>query len=351
MVSVLTVASASACNFQVPPFLVQKGARLSHFSCDDLTPSCCAGVQDVVSVTGSGKGLSPEQVTKDTIGTCGRADQVNLYNCAVTKAPQIVPAGKEGKVRQIIKSKFCGNVEVKSTSMDGSGQCSFSKGGHTLQIDGVSTGCCAAWNAIADEEQRGGEFDEAKKAAVCGLIGACGKQDQQSMLKFVEKMKRNSVNSCATFTAGEHIIATRDFTSHDDNPRFVSAGSEGTVNNRDENGNLWIDFDRSDLKDIFVENDDCANLRPASELLAATPLAELQLLETFNFPVGGPVEMMASFMPSEVEETTEDGTIDDRSQIMPGLLGFMAGAAVAGLGVTVLRRSAPSQDEYTEIVA
>ena len=62
-------------------------------------------------------------------------------------------------------------------------------------------------------------------------------------------------------------------------------------------------------------------------------------------------EMMASFMPFEVEETTEDGATDDGSQIMTGLLGFVAGAAVTGLGVTVLRRRTPSQDEYSEIAA
>merc|ERR1711865_958931 len=77
----------------------------------------------------------------------------------------------------------------------------------------------------------------------------------------------------------------------------------------------------------------------------------LELLETFNM-TGGAQQMMATFMTSEVEDdVSEDGATEDGSQIVTGLFGFVAGAAVTGLGVTVLRRSTPSQYEYNEIVA
>merc|ERR1712086_835124 len=47
----------------------------------------------------------------------------------------------------------------------------------------------------------------------------------------------------------------------------------------------------------------------------------------------------------------QDDASEDGSQIVTGLLGFVAGATVAGLGATVLRRRTPSQDEYNQIVA
>lgn len=159
---VVGVASASSCNFKVPPIRVKKGARLSHFACDGLSSSCCSGMEDVVSLTGSGKAMSPGQVMKDTIGPCGRADQVIMYDCAVSKAPQIVPVGKGCKLRQIIKSRGGGNVLVKSTSMGGSGHCSLSQG---AQIDGVSTACCAAGGAVADELEA-----ERKRQQLCWEI-------------------------------------------------------------------------------------------------------------------------------------------------------------------------------------
>jgi len=53
----------------------------------------------------------------------------------------------------------------------------------------------------------------------------------------------------------------------------------------------------------------------------------------------------------EYTEAQDDASEDGESQIVTGLMGFVAGAAVTGLGVTVLRRRTPSQDEYNEIVA
>jgi len=47
----------------------------------------------------------------------------------------------------------------------------------------------------------------------------------------------------------------------------------------------------------------------------------------------------------------QDDATEDGSQIMTGLWGFVAGAAVTALGASVLRRRTPSQDEYNEIVA
>jgi len=47
----------------------------------------------------------------------------------------------------------------------------------------------------------------------------------------------------------------------------------------------------------------------------------------------------------------QDDASEDGSQIVTGLLGFVAGATVAGLGAIVLRRRTPSQDEYNQIVA
>lgn len=299
MAVVLTVASARSCNIQVPSFAMQQGARLSHFSCDDLSSSCCAGLQDVeqlLEVKGQGKGPGDRGITKilkkDLIGTCGRADQVNLYNCTVYTIPQLVPAGKEGKARDLIQAKGCPYTSV-SSGTDGSGQCSLTvRGGPnngTHQIDDVSTGCCAATQDVLDDAHAAGLARQDRPD--CGMIGACGKQDQQSMLKWVEKMQR------------------------------VEAKEEEAK-----------------------EKEEGAEFKKKS-------LAEVLLLESY-FTLGGSQDMLASLMTSEVEDdATEDSATEDGSQIMTGLLGFVAGAAVTGLGVTVLRRKSPSQDEYNQIVA
>jgi len=89
-------------------------------------------------------------------------------------------------------------------------------------------------------------------------------------------------------------------------------------------------------------------------------LGELDLLEMFNMTNVAPQDMLATILTSGAEDevmedetdATEDDATADGSPIVPGFLGFVAGAAVTGLGVTVLRRSAPSsEDKYHEIVA
>jgi len=299
MAVMVTVASASSCSFPVPAAAIQAGARLHSFSCD-VSNSCCAGLEDAekaIEVKGledaeKAIGGSKGRFMKDLVGTCGRADQVSLYNCAVDTIPRLVPAGKEGKARALIQGKGCPHVEV-SSGTDGSGlchlwNCQVSDGTHclknmTFQIEGVSTGCCAAIKGsylplgIRSDPKKMQAF---QRQAQCGVIGACGKEDQKSCVRFAK-----------------------------------GSGKAGK------------------------------------------PDAELQLPETFDFTLGGAQEMMTSFMTSEVDDgatedgATEDGATEDGSQIMTGLLGFVAGAVVTGLGVTFLRRRTPTQDVYSEIVA
>merc|ERR1712166_1265053 len=74
-----------------------------------------------------------------------------------------------------------------------------------------------------------------------------------------------------------------------------------------------------------------ASLNPPGWEFENESLAKLLLLQSY-FTLDGSQEMLASLMTSEVE----DGATEDGSQIMTGLLGFVAGAAVTGLGVTAL---------------
>merc|ERR1711957_870723 len=173
--------------------------------------------------------------------------------------------------------------------------------GNVAEIDGVSTGCCdraKAFVAVKTQCREGSLLTGGE----CGMIGACGKKDQLSVLKFVNALGKGKGKG-----SGPHPD-------------------------------------------------------------------ELELLETFNMNNSGAQQMMASFVTSEVEEdastedastedastedaSTEDGATEDRatdatgSHVVTGLLSFAAGAAVTGLGVTVLRRKTPSQDMYNEIVA
>jgi hypothetical protein len=304
--SAVTSVSAIDCSLPVPQFLIQKGARMDSVSCD-VSESCCHGWQDAEQVVlkakgqgyGQGKGIGKQgkgQLMQDLVGTCDRQDQVALYKCATTTLPKLVPQGKGGKTRAMIQAKGCAHLAV-SAGTDGAGTCKIDKGhGKGFEIDGVSTGCCDRANAYGATQsqcfpgslQHDGE---------CGMIGACGKKDQLSVLKFANAMMGKG--------------------------KGKGSGSP-----------------------------------PAAELL-----------ETFNMKNSGAQQMMASFMTSEVEEdastedastedaSAEDGATEDRatdatgSHVVTGLLSFAAGAAVTGLGVTVLRRKTPSQDMYNEIVA
>lgn len=297
----VTVASA-ACSFPVPQSLQQKGLRMDSFSCD-VSESCCHGLQDgeqvAINAKGLGKGLDGKgkgqgkgpdgkgkgdggkgRLMKDLSGTCGRADQVDLYKCAVATLPKLVPKGKGKEMTAMIKGKGCKNVAAK-TGTDGSGMCAINKGkgkgAMVIGIDGVSTGCCDAANAAANAAN-----PEAGHEAQCGMIGACGKKDQLSVMKVAKGMMG------------------------------MGKGKGG-----------------------------------------GPQPGELELLETFDMTDGGAEQMMATFMTSEAEDdVAEDGATEDGSQIVTGLLGFVAGAAVTGLAVTVLRRrTPPSQYEYNEIVA
>merc|ERR1711957_1059062 len=163
--------------------------------------------------------------------------------------------------------------------------------GNVAEIDGVSTGCCdraKAFVAVKTQCREGSLLI----GRACGMIGACGKKDQLSVLKFVNALGKGKGKG-----SGPHPD-------------------------------------------------------------------ELELLETLNMNNSGAQQMMASFVTSEVEEdastedaSTEDASTEDRatdatgSHVVTGLLSFAAGAAVTGLGVTVLRRKTPSQDMYNEIVA
>jgi len=300
----LELSSARTCNFETPSFGVwTPNPAFEGLSCE-LSDTCCSGLQDLehlaAFVKGGGKPQGAKgEVMQDLIGTCGRADQVELYNCAAENLPKMAPVGKGAKTRALIQAKGCHSVQAH-TGPDGDGHCSLSKGKGkgTLEIDGVSMGCCAAGNnfiAAAQDVQTRTEVTPGQttyitepkepqfKDAACGMIGACGKEDQKSIVRFAKGMMKGG-----------------------------------------------------------------------------GPPAELNLLEMFNMTNVAPQEMLATILTSEAEDeviededdASEDDATADGSPIVPGLLGFMAGATVTGLGVTVLRRSAlSSQDQYNEIVA
>jgi len=284
----LALSSASACDFKVPAFIRAANPTFKTLSCE-LSDTCCSGMQDVEHMALVAKGGGKPQggkgrAMKDLVGTCGRADQVELYNCAAENLPKMAPAGKGGKVRAIIQAKGCHTLQPR-TGPDGSGHCSIAKGKGkgTFEIDGVSMGCCAAGNNFITAAQNH-MMEPGFHNAQCGMIGACGKEDQKSIVRFAKGMMKGG---------GPHP-------------------------------------------------------------------AELDLLEMFNMTNVAPQDMLATILTSGAEDeviegeadATEDDATADGSPIVPGFLGFMAGAAVTGLGVTVLRRSAPSsEDEYNEIVA
>lgn len=295
-----TVLLTSACEFTVPAF-IKHAPDLDTFSCA-LSSSCCKGLQDVKhmaekvkgggKITG-GKAAGKARAIKDLVGTCGRADQVELYNCAARVVPKLADAvGKGGKIRSMIKAKGCHDLKVLNGT-DGDGHCTIAgKGGlPSWEIDGVSAGCCDSYKTVDESIQRlnkcvqatyktgvaCGNFASKFHEAECGMIGACGEQDQKSFFNFVM----------------EH---------------------DGAV----------------------------------------------ELLEMLDKTHAAPEEMMATFLTSEAEDeviqdeadVNEDDATEDGSPITTGILGFVAGAAVTGFGVTVLRRSTPfSEDQYNEVVA
>merc|ERR1711957_866468 len=94
------------------------------------------------------------------------------------------------------------NVAAKKAGTDGYGKCSIKpgpmsqEGTMVFEVDGVSTGCCDAAHAVtqaAEDKQNGPEWasdpvakeiQQRVNEAICGLIGACGKKDQLSVMKF-----------------------------------------------------------------------------------------------------------------------------------------------------------------------
>merc|ERR1740117_1212793 len=100
----------------------------------------------------------------------------------------------------MIKAKGCPDLKVLDFT-DGDGHCTIAgKGGRpSWEIDGVSFGCCNSYKTGVESEQdfnkcvRRHQFpavpcgNSAVKLheAECGMIGACGEQDQKSVFNFV----------------------------------------------------------------------------------------------------------------------------------------------------------------------
>lgn len=233
----------------------------------------------------------------DMSGTCSRADQVDLYQCAVDNLPTLVPPAFEGKARAMIQSKGCPPAMMAAnwdTAMQKPQQCSLNLGkgkGKDMQMGALTPSCCGAFKTTVKAVMSKGK-GKAKNlhAAECGFIGACGRYDQRILLKLPE-----------------------------------------------------------------VKEDFCRGQGPWCAH------SELELLETINMTTAGAPQMMATFMASLTSEAEDDviedddnegDATEDGSPIGAGILGFVAGAAVTGLGVAALRRRTPSsQNEYNEIVA
>jgi hypothetical protein len=204
----------------------------------------------------------------------------------------------------MIQSKGCPNVAANLDKFapaqeNTPQQCSLNLGkgkGKDMQMGALSPSCCGAFKTTLKAFMSTGTNTSRSKgkatnvhAAGCGFIGACGREDQRTLLKLAE--------------------------------------GKGMCKGQGP----W-----------------CAQ-------------SELELLETINMTTAGAPQMMATFMASLTSEAEDDviedddnegGATEDGSPIGAGILGFVAGAAVTGLGVAALRRRTPSsQNEYNEIVA
>jgi len=221
---------------------------------------------------------------------------------AVDIFPKIAPAAKGADIKAMIQAKGCHSVHV-SAGTDGSGHCTLKipkgqgKGTMDLEIDGVSTGCCNAGAGVMKAKAHGLTVHPPESSRA--QIEASDAAEKAAACHMIGACGKQDQLSMFHFAKG------------------MMGGKGGGPHP-----------------------------------------GQLELLETFNMTNGGAQQMMATFLTSEAEDevteddVTEDDATEDGSQIVTGILGFVAGAAVTGLGVTVLRRRTPSsQDEYNEIVA